>query len=120
MRHLSAVELADWLSSFPEEDIDTSPGKPKQHSRPLLLDVREPWEYELCHLAGSRLLPMRDIPSSLESIDRLAETIVICHHGIRSLQVAHFLEQQGFASIYNLSGGIAAWADDVDLQMRKY
>jgi rhodanese-related sulfurtransferase len=63
---------------------------------------------------------MQAVPSSIESIDRQAETVVICHHGIRSLQVAHFLERNGFASVYNPSGGIDAWADDVDPLMRKY
>lgn len=118
MRHLSAVELAEWLSIFLGDDIDVAAETSAQ--RPLLLDVREPWEYELCHLSGSRLLPMQAVPSSIESIDRQAETVVICHHGIRSLQVAHFLERNGFASVYNLSGGIDAWADDVDPLMRKY
>ncbi|HQO29819.1 MAG TPA: rhodanese-like domain-containing protein [Accumulibacter sp.] len=119
MRHLSAVELAEWLAEFPDDDTGAPTGS-SQRQRPLLLDVREPWEYAICRLAGSQPLPMSALPSNLDRLDRQAETVVICHHGIRSLQVAHFLERKGFASVYNLSGGIDAWADDVDPLMRKY
>lgn len=88
--------------------------------RPFLLDVREPWEYGICRLQDSRLLPMRTIPTSLQELDPTQETIVICHHGIRSRQVALFLEQQGFKNIINMRGGMAAWARDVDPSMPTY
>jgi len=88
--------------------------------RPLLLDVREPWEYGICHLQGVRLIPMRAIPTSLKGLDAAQETIVICHHGIRSRQVALFLEQQGFKNTINLRGGMAAWARDVDPNIPTY
>ncbi len=87
---------------------------------PLLLDVREPWEYRLVHLEGSRLIPMREIPQALDTLDPDQETIVICHHGIRSRQVAMFLDYQGFANVINLSGGVDAWARDVDREMATY
>ncbi|MBL8396779.1 MAG: sulfurtransferase [Candidatus Accumulibacter sp.] len=114
MRHLTAVELADWLTAGAATDATTG------RARPVLLDVREPWEYALCHLPGSRLLPMSIVPAKLDQLDPQAETVVICHHGIRSLQVANFLERQGFALTYNLSGGIDAWARDVDPLMHTY
>lgn len=88
--------------------------------RPLLLDVREPWEFRLCHIDGARLVPMRQIVASLPQLDRHRETVVICHHGIRSQQVALYLEHHGFTQVINLQGGVAAWARDVDPSMPTY
>ncbi len=87
---------------------------------PLLLDVREPWEYEICHIEGSQLIPMGRIQSAVESLDKNKETVVICHHGIRSRAVAIFLEREGFSNVINLEGGVDRWADEVDPQMPKY
>ncbi|HNC51310.1 MAG TPA: rhodanese-like domain-containing protein [Accumulibacter sp.] len=117
MRHLSALELAAWLKAD-ESSADASPNESTR--KPLLLDVREPWEYELCHLPGSRLLPMRSVPDRIDELTDAPEIVVVCHHGRRSLQVAQFLERQGFQAIFNLSGGVDAWANDVDPAMRKY
>ncbi|WP_313953040.1 rhodanese-like domain-containing protein [Accumulibacter sp.] len=117
MQQLSAVQLAEWLTpSTPS----ANPADSESPRRPLLLDVREPWEYELCHLADSMLLPMQTVPTRLGELDSEADIVVICHHGVRSLQVGNFLERQGFSSIYNLTGGVDAWARDVDPAMRKY
>ena len=101
---MSATELAEYLE-------DTSP---------LLLDVREPWEFEICHIVGSINLPMGQIPLQLHQLQTAEETVVICHHGIRSQQVIHYLEQQGLDSLINLDGGVDAWARDVDLDMPVY
>lgn len=109
MQHLSAGELADWLAA-------SGPSRPA----PMLLDVREPWEYELCHLAGSFLVPMQTVPSRIDELDAEASLVVICHHGVRSLRVATFLESQDFKAIYNLTGGINAWAQTVEPAMCKY
>lgn len=68
--------------------------------QPLLLDVREPWEYTICSLPNSQLIPMRTIPIALKELDPQQEIIVICRHGNRSRMVAHFLEQQGFKKCY--------------------
>ena len=117
MQQLSATQLADWLaasSSAPES------GAGGWRQRPLLLDVREPWEFELCHLDGSRLLPMQSLAARINELPADADIVVICHHGVRSRQVGGFLERQGFSSIYNLSGGVDAWANDVDPAMHKY
>ena len=88
--------------------------------RPLLLDVREPWEFQICHLPGSVLMPMRTIPARLAGLDPQADTVVICHHGGRSLQAAIFLERAGFARLYNLTGGLDAWARTVEASMPVY
>ena len=88
--------------------------------QPLLLDVRQPWEYEICKIENSTLIPMSQIPAKIEELDMQRETVVICHHGIRSRSVARFLEQAGFSNIINLSGGVAQWASTVDKQMPTY
>ena len=87
---------------------------------PLLLDVREPWEFEKCSIENSQLVPMRQIPSALSQLDPDQETIVICHHGIRSRSVAAYLSSNDFTNVINLSGGIDAWAKEVDQSMPTY
>jgi rhodanese-related sulfurtransferase len=87
---------------------------------PVLLDVREPWEYQTCRIEGSTLAPMNTIPARAQELDPETETVVICHHGMRSLQVALFLERNGFSNLYNLQGGLNAWADQVEPAMPKY
>jgi rhodanese-related sulfurtransferase len=86
----------------------------------LLLDVREPWEFQICHLPGSLLMPIGTIPARLAELDPQADTVVICHHGARSLQTAMFLERAGFARLYNLTGGMDAWARTVEASMPVY
>lgn len=87
---------------------------------PVLLDVREPWEYELCRIPGAVHMPMNAVPSRSAELDPAAETVVICHHGARSQQVALFLERNGFTRLYNLAGGVHGWADEVDPNMTTY
>ena len=107
MNQLRPVQLSEWLA-------DAS------RARPVLLDVREPWEFQTCHLPESLLVPMREVPARLGELDPAAETVVICHHGGRSMQVAAFLEKQGFSKVHNLSGGVDAWARTVDASMPVY
>ena len=89
-------------------------------NNPLLLDVRENWEFEICHIKGSELIPMQTIPNHLDKLDPNQEIIVICHHGVRSRMVGRFLEQAQFMNVRNLSGGVAAWAQLVDRSMSTY
>lgn len=107
MQQLTAPELAAWLAD---------PARPK----PLLLDVREPWEFTTCHIDGSTLIPMQTIPARQQELDPDAPVVCICHHGARSMQVAAFLEHQGFSQVSNLYGGIHAWALQVDPAMTTY
>ncbi len=107
MNQLRPAQLSEWLA-------DAS------RARPVLLDVREPWEFQTCHLPESLLVPMREVPARLGELDPAAETVVICHHGGRSMQVAAFLERQGFSKVHNLSGGVDAWARTVDASMPVY
>jgi rhodanese-related sulfurtransferase len=107
MRQLSVADLAAWLAD-PERDA------------PLLLDVREPWEFGICHIAGSQLMPMNAVPARCAELDSARETVVICHHGGRSAQVCMFLEHQGFERVANLAGGVDAWAGQVEPTMARY
>jgi rhodanese-related sulfurtransferase len=107
MNHLSAPELAARLADA------TQP-------RPMLLDVRESWEYQTCHIEGATLIPMQTIPARLQELDEETEIVCICHHGMRSMQVAAFLERNGFTRVHNLTGGVHAWASQVDPAMPTY
>ena len=105
--HISPQQLKERLSS--SQDI-----------RPLLLDVREPWEFQICSLPGSVQMPMRTVPARMGELDADTETVVICHRGIRSMQVAMFLDRQGFSRVLNLSGGLDGWARSVESSMPVY
>lgn len=87
---------------------------------PVLLDVREPWEYHTCHLQNSKHIPMNDIWHTFGQLDPAQETIVICQHGVRSQRVCTFLQQFGFQHVVNLEGGLDAWAKKVDPAMPTY
>jgi rhodanese-related sulfurtransferase len=87
---------------------------------PILLDVREPWEYQLAKIPGSENLPMGQIPASVEALDQTRSTVVICHHGMRSLQVVAFLQRHGFTNLHNLQGGIDAWSREIDPRVAVY
>ena len=84
------------------------------------LDVREPWEHELCHIAGDLHIPMGEIPQRLAEIPHYRPLIVVCHHGMRSYQVAQFLLAHGFIDVSNLDGGIDAWALSVEPAVARY
>jgi len=86
----------------------------------VLIDVREPWELNVCSIPGATSIPMRAIPARYPELSKEAELVLMCHHGVRSQQVAYFLERQGFAKLNNLAGGIAAWARDIDPKMPTY
>ncbi len=86
----------------------------------FLLDVREPFEFEYGNISGSVLIPMNQIQQKLAELPADREIVVICHHGVRSQMVAEFLEHSGFTQIYNLSGGIDAWSQEVDSRVSRY
>jgi len=89
-------------------------------TKPVILDVREDWETKLCALPGSTLIPMGQVPARSAELDPEREIVVVCHHGIRSLHVAKFLANQGFKRLYNLQGGVDAWAREIEPTMHKY
>jgi rhodanese-related sulfurtransferase len=107
MHHLSATDLASWIA----DDV---------RAKPLLLDVREPWEFDTCRIAGSQLMPIASVPARQQELDPEQAVVCICHHGARSMQVAAFLERAGFENVSNLTGGVHAWAQLVDPAMPTY
>lgn len=113
MQHFTPKQLQDFLNETDKKDMP-----------PLLLDVRELWEFEYCHIEGSVLIPMGQLASELESlqdeIDHERVIIMICHHGIRSRQMGYYMEQAGYKNITNLDGGVEAWAKDVEPTMKRY
>ncbi len=86
----------------------------------VLLDVREPWEHSLAKIEGSTLIPLGTLPQSMEKLDKEAEIIAYCHHGMRSADATQFLLQQGFPVVKNLVGGIDAWSVQVDPAVPRY
>ena len=107
IKQISPAELAAWLAD-------------KSREAPLLLDVREPWEHEKARIADSQLLPMGEIQARLAEVDDGREVVAICHHGGRSMQVATYLEKNGFPRVHNLAGGIDAWSRTVDPSVPLY
>ena len=86
----------------------------------LLVDVREPEEYELARVDGARLLPLSLFNEWAPTLDPDRPTVFICHHGIRSAQVCAYLARQGFEKLYNLAGGIDRWSLEVDPSVPRY
>jgi rhodanese-related sulfurtransferase len=101
LKNLAPTELAAWLADARRE-------------KPLLLDVREPWEWQTARIDGAQLIPMREVPARLQELDSARAVVAICHHGGRSQQVAMFLEKNGFSKVHNLQGGVDAWSRTVD------
>ena len=104
---LTPGELARW-----REDAAREP--------PVLVDVREPWEFDLCGIEGSLLVPLGQLPSRVDELPRDRPLVMVCHTGRRSQNAAMFLAQSGFADVQNLSGGVERWAVEVDPSMRRY
>jgi rhodanese-related sulfurtransferase len=107
MKSVSVRELAGWLAD-------------ERRAKPLLLDVREPWEHRICRIEGAELVPMQTVPAKVDELPADRPIVCFCHHGGRSMQVALFLEHQGFGDVYNLTGGVDAWARQVDPAMPTY
>jgi sulfur-carrier protein adenylyltransferase/sulfurtransferase len=88
--------------------------------RPILLDVREPYEYSLCHLESSKLIPVEELSDRMGELDPRSEIVVYCHVGIRSTGAVTLLRQAGFTNVRNLKGGIDEWARQIDPKMARY
>ena len=104
---LSATELARWRADA-------------ARPAPLLVDVREPWEFDVCHIAGSRHIPLGQLPAHVDDLPQDRPLVLVCHHGNRSHHAAAWLQRIGFQDVHNLRGGVAAWAHEVDPEMPVY
>src|SRR4051812_6605585 len=88
--------------------------------KPLVLDVREEWELQLAHIPDVVHVPMSQVPARVSEFEREQQIIVMCHAGGRSMRVAHYLANQGFTNVANLTGGISAWSQSVDATVPQY
>jgi rhodanese-related sulfurtransferase len=87
----------------------------------ILLDVREPWEFATAQINGSKSMPMGDIPSrAFQELDPEAHIVTVCHSGVRSMNAAVWLRNQGFEKVQSLSGGIDGWSREVDPSVPRY
>ncbi len=89
----------------------------------VLIDVREPEEYAVARIDGGRLIPMQSVPGELQKLEGLADEstlLVICHHGVRSLQVVSWLRGQGVENCYSVAGGIDRWSQEIDPAVPRY
>ena len=92
-----------------------------RHDSFTLLDVREAWEFQAAHIEGAKLMPMGDVPSRAhQELDPEDSIVVICHHGVRSMNVTAWLRQQGFEKAQSMRGGIDAWSRSVDPKVPLY
>ena len=86
----------------------------------VLVDVREPHEYQICRIPTSKLIPLGDLPKRVSELDKDAEIVAHCKSGVRSAKAVDLLKQSGFRNVRNLKGGILAWSDKVDPTVPKY
>lgn len=86
----------------------------------FLLDVREHWEYELCRITGATLIPLGTLPANLNTLLDAENVICYCHHGMRSLDAAVWLQQQGVESAKSMAGGIERWSVEIDPRVPRY
>ncbi len=86
----------------------------------LLVDVREPWEHEICRIEGAKLIPIGALAVNLAALEQAEEVVLYCHHGIRSLDAAAWLRGQGVEGARSLSGGIERWMTEIDPRVGRY
>ncbi|MEP6832180.1 MAG: molybdopterin-synthase adenylyltransferase MoeB [Gemmatimonas sp.] len=112
------------LRTMPENATEIDVAKVAERLRNgeefVLLDVREPWEFELAQLPNAVLVPLSNLPSAVSSLESDREYVVYCHHGMRSAMAANWLKTQGFERVYNMTGGIDAWSVVVDRSVPQY
>ena len=104
-KNISAKELNELINSTEKIQI---------------IDVRERFEWDICHIEGTLNIPMNLIIESIDKISKNITTVIICHHGTRSMNVIHYLESIGYKNLINLDGGIHAWSTEVDKTMSTY
>ena len=105
-----------------EDSIDALSLNEMRKTKPHLniLDVREYFEWDICHIQGASNIPMNLIDECIDEISKTIPTVVVCHHGVRSMNVIDYLKTKGYTNLINLEGGIHAWATEVDKEMAVY
>ncbi len=105
---------------MPITSISCEQAQAMQAQGALIVDVREPWEVQLAAIDGALNIPMQTIPEAIAALQRDQALLLLCHHGMRSMNVARFLEQQGFDGLFNVTGGIDAWSRQVNPAVARY
>ena len=105
--HVGAAELHRWRNDA-------------TRAEPVLIDVREPWEFDYCRIEGSHLIPLSELATRIDEIPADRPLVLVCHHGNRSFHAAAFLQQAGFDRVHNLRGGVEEWAAVIDPTMKRY
>ncbi len=112
IEQINVQQLQSWLCD------------PDRITKPIILDVREEWEFERANIAGSLHIPMGQIVQRIEELKSVVAdgqvVACLCHHGSRSMQVGMYLHRQGFDGVLNVSGGIDAWSEQIDASIVKY
>ena len=105
-------------------NIEVTPLEVKQRldrgEKFLLVDVREPWEYETTRIEGSKLIPLGDIPTNLAVLEAAEDVVLYCHHGMRSMDAAAWLRTQGVEGARSMTGGIERWSTEIDPSVPRY
>ncbi|HEV3409814.1 MAG TPA: rhodanese-like domain-containing protein, partial [Chthoniobacterales bacterium] len=107
-------------TSIPEISVAELKRKLDAREALQLVDVREPYEYELARIDGAKLIPLGELPDRLNEIDRTRDVIVHCHSGMRSARAVQLMQQAGFTRAANLAGGIDAWSEEIDPSVPRY
>ena len=107
------------MSLIPQMSVRELKQRIDQGNAPVVIDVREPQEYQICNL-GARLIPMHTVPARLDEIPHDQPVVIQCKSGGRSQRVAEFLAANGYSNVSNLAGGILAWAAEIDPSMPRY
>jgi rhodanese-related sulfurtransferase len=112
------------MEQSPTTQMEITPAEAKakllRDQKFAFVDVREKWEYDLSHIEGSTLIPLRSIPANLANLEAAGEIILFCHHGMRSLDAAAWLRSQGVENARSMSGGIDRWSVEIDPQVPRY
>lgn len=110
-----------WFTpKVPEIPVESLKEKLDRKDNIFILDVRDPEEYEICRLPGSKLIPLAELAGRAEELDPNREIVVHCKGGVRSAKAVKYLQQQGFKNVVNLEGGVDAWAERIDPSMPTY
>ena len=108
-------------ASFPQQcEAEELQSMLQSSDAPCLIDVREKWEVDICQLPGAIHIPLGQLPNRLDDLPRDRDIVVYCHHGVRSLQASSMIRMAGFSRSTSLRGGIDAWANRIDVNIKKY
>jgi len=107
------------MSAIPQLSVKELKAKIDAGQSPVLIDVREPHEYQIANL-GARLIPINTVPARLDEIPRDQPVVIHCKSGGRSQMVCEFLQKSGYTNVANLAGGILAWAREIDPSLQTY